>query len=273
MTKNIILQVQWMKIGIIEINWIEYICLTDMIKAKDGDFFVSDWLRNRNTIEFLWIWEEINNTKFNYGEFATIKSNSWLNSYKLSTKDRIKKTQAIGLIAKTWRYGWTYAHKDIAFEFWMRISPRFKIYLIKEFQRLKEQEQKSLGWSVSREIAKINYRIHTDAIKNNLIPKQLSISEINRIYSSEADLLNKILFWETANERKKNNLTKEGNIRDYATIEQLIVLSNLESINALLINNWLSQYKRIQELSKTAISQMRSLIQNQNLENNKKLDS
>ena len=159
----------------------DYISLTDMLKSKDGEFFISDWLRNRNTIEFLGIWEELHNPNFNYGEFAIIKSQAGLNSYKISVKEWSNKTNAIGIVAKTGRYGGTYAHKDIAFEFGMWISPKFKIYLIKDFERLKQEEQKELGWNAKRDLAKINYRIHTDAIKNNLIAEELTSKQVNLV--------------------------------------------------------------------------------------------
>ena len=196
----------------------DYISLTDMLKSKDGEFYISYWLRNRNTIEFLGIWEELHNPNFNYGEFAIIKSQAGLNSYKISVKEWSNKTNAIGIIAKTGRYGGTYAHKDIAFEFGMWISPKFKIYLIKEFERLKQEEQKEVGWNAKRDLAKVNYRIHTDAIKNNLIPKELTSNQVNLVYAEEADVLNMALFGMTAKEWRENNPNKKGNIRDYASI-------------------------------------------------------
>ena len=205
------------KINYIQINDEDYISITDMLKSKDGDFFVSDWLRNRNTIEFLGIWEEIHNPNFNYGEFAIIKSQAGLNSYKISVKEWSNKTNAIGIVAKTGRYGGTYAHKDIAFEFGMWISPKFKIYLIKEFERLKKEEQKEVGWNAKRDLAKVNYRIHTDAIKNNLIPKELTSKQVNLVYAEEADVLNMALFGMTAKEWREKNSNKKGNIRDYAS--------------------------------------------------------
>lgn len=219
----------------------EFISLTDMLKAKDGDFFISDWLRNRNTIEYLGIWETIYNRDFNYGEFAIIKSQAGLNSYKLSVKDWVEKTNAIGIKATAGRYGGTYAHPDIAFEFGMWISPKFKIYLIKEFQRLKndENDRLKLDWNLQRTLAKVNYHIHTDAIKENLIPKEITQAQASFIYANEADLLNVALFGITAKEWRVNNPDKNGNIRDHATLEQLVVLSNMESINALLINQGL----------------------------------
>ncbi|MCT7516106.1 KilA-N domain-containing protein [Aliarcobacter cryaerophilus] len=211
------------EITILKVNDEDYISITYMLKAKDGEFFISDWLRNRNTIEYLGIWEKIHNPDFNYGEFAIITSKAGLNSYKLSVKDWSEKTKAIGLVAKTGRYGGTYAHKDIAFEFGMWISAEFKIYLVKEFQRLKEQEQKQLGWNIRRNLAKLNYKIHTDAIKQKLIPKELTSKQINFIYASEADILNVALFGMTAKEWRENNPKLEGNIRDYADINQLAI--------------------------------------------------
>ncbi len=172
----------------------DYISLTDMLRSKDGNFFITDWLRNRNTVEYLGIWERVHNSDFNYGEFAIIKSQAGLNSYKISVKEWVAKTNAIGLTAKAGRYGGTYAHPDIAFEFGMWISAEFKIYLVKEFQRLKEKEQKQLGWDVRRQLTKINYRIHTDAIKENLIPPELTKQQMNFVYATEADLLNMALF-------------------------------------------------------------------------------
>ncbi|MBU2474552.1 KilA-N domain-containing protein [Patescibacteria group bacterium] len=245
----------------------DYISLTDMLKAKDGDFFISDWLRNRNTVEFLGIWESIYNPTFNCGEFAIIKSKAGLNNYKISAKEWVKKTNAIGLKATTGRYGGTYAHKDIAFEFGMWISAEFKIYLIKEFQRLKANETNNLKleWNLQRTLAKINYKIHTDAIKENLIPPELTKYQINSKYANEADLLNMALFGITAKTWRDKNPKLDGNIRDYAEIEQLVVLSNLESINAILINEGLTQEKRIQKLNNIAIAQMKSLLGNKEI--------
>jgi KilA-N domain. len=234
-----------------------------MLKAKDGDFFISDWLRNRNTIEYLGIWKSVYNPDFNYGEFAIIKSQAGLNSYKLSVKEWGEKTNAIGLKATAGRYGGTYAHPDIAFEFGMWISPQFKIYLVKEFQRLKREENDllKLEWDLQRTLAKINYRIHTDAIKENLIPKEITKKQASFVYANEADLLNVALFGITAKEWRDNNLDKSGNIRDYATLEQLVVLSNMESINALLIGQNLPQNERLVQLNKIAIAQMKSLTE------------
>ncbi|WP_315039569.1 KilA-N domain-containing protein [Capnocytophaga sputigena] len=265
MSKSKKLNVQGNEITIIENKGKEYISLTDMLKAKDGDFFISDWLRNRNTVEYLGIWESVYNPSFNYGEFAIIKSQAGLNSYKISVKEWVEKTNAIGLKATTGRYGGTYDHPDIAFEFGMWISPQFKIFLIKEFQRLKEEENSrlKLEWNLQRTLAKVNYHIHTDAIKENLIPKEVTKKQMQLIYADEADLLNIALFGITAKEWREVHPNKEGNIRDEATLEQLVVLSNLESINALLIRQGLSQAERLVELNKTAIAQMKTLIAHQ----------
>ncbi len=267
MTKSQKIDVKGTSITILIGNTGEFISLTDMIKAKDGDFFISDWLRNRNTVEFLGIWESVNNPDFNYGKFAIIKSQAGLNNYKISVKEWVEKTNAIGLKAATGRYGGTYAHSDIAFEFGMWISPEFKVYLIKEFKRLKEEEsnRQQLEWNLQRTLSKVNYRIHTDAIKEFLIPKELSKTQINFIYANEADLLNVALLGMTAKEWREGNPGKDGNIRDYATIEQLVVLSNLESINAVLIHQNLSQSERLIQLNKVAILQMRSLMSNLNI--------
>jgi hypothetical protein len=256
------LNVQGKIINIIQTNSQDYISITDMLKAKDGDFFISDWLRNRNTIEYLGIWERIHNPDFNYGEFAIIKSQVGLNNYKLSVKEWGEKTNAIGIKATSGRYGGTYAHKDIAFEFGMWISAEFKIYLVKEFQRLKDEENRSkkLEWNLQRTISKINYRIHTDAIKENLIPISLTVNQKNFIYADEADILNVALFGKTAKEWRAENPNEKGNIRDLASIEQLVVLSNLESINAMLIQQEIMQQERLIKLNEIAISQMKSLV-------------
>lgn len=267
MAKNKKIKVEGKEITIVLEKDKEYISLTDMLKAKDGDFFISDWLRNRNTVEYLGIWESVYNPDFNYGEFATIRSQAGLNSYKISVKEWVEKTNAIGLKAKAGRYGGTYAHPDIAFEFGMWISPKFKIYLIKEFQRLKteENDRLKLEWNLQRTLAKVNYRIHTDAIKENLIPKEITKQQANYIYANEADLLNVALFGITAKEWRENNPDKKGNIRDYSTLEQLVVLSNMESINALLIQQGLKQKQRLIQLNQTAITQIKSLIQSNSI--------
>ena len=242
--------VQNTEITVTNVNGEDYICITDMLKAKDGDFFVTDWLRNRNTMEFLGVWERIYNPNFNYGEFATIRNQAGLNSFKISVKEFVARTGAISLQAKAGRYGGTYAHKDIAFEFAMWISPEFKVYVVREFQRLKAKEQEQIGWTAKRELSKINYRIHTDAIKSNLIPEEVTHEQANIIYAEEADVLNQ---WREANPELK------GNIRDYATINELICLSNMENINAVLINDGMPQGERLVKLNQIAIQQMQVL--------------
>ena len=259
--------VQGTAITVISVQNDDYISLTDMLKAKDGDFFISDWLRNRNTVEYLGIWESIYNPEFNYGEFAIIKSQAGLNSYKISVKEWVTKTNAIGLRATAGRYGGTYAHKDIAFEFGMWISAEFKIYLIREFQRLKEEEQQrlSLEWNLQRTLAKLNYRIHTDAVKEHILPPVITKEQASFTYASEADLLNMALFGKTAQQWRKENPKEKGKMRDYASLEQLIVLSNIESINALLISQKIPQGERLVQLNNVAITQMKSLLGNQHI--------
>ena len=241
----------------------DYISLTDIAKHKEpnrSDHVIQNWMRNRNTIEFLGVWEQIHNPDFNYGEFAIIKSQAGLNSYKISVKEWVAKTNAIGLRATAGRYGGTYAYKDIAFEFGMWISPYFKIYLIKEFERLKDEEQKRLGWDIKRNLVKINYRVHTDAIKENLIPPKIGKNQENMIYANEADVLNVALFGLTAKDWRDKNPGKDGNIRDYSLVEQLVCLSNLESLNALFIKQGLAQKQRLQLLNNVAIDQMKTLL-------------
>ena len=243
-------------VTVLKINEEDYISLTDMLKAKDGGFFVTDWLRNRNTLEFIGIWENIFNPDFNYGEFATIKNQAGLNRFKISINEFVLRTNAICLQAKVGRYGGTYAHRDIAFEFATWISPEFKFYLITEFQRLKSEEQKQLGWSAKRELAKINYHIHTSAISRNLIPPKLTKNQVNFIYASEADIINMALFGITAKEWREQNPELQGNMRDYAEINQLICLSNLENINSVLIEDGIKQNERLEKLNQIAIHQM-----------------
>ena len=253
------------EITVIKTGKEDYISLTDMIKAKDGDFFIADWLRNRNTLEFLSIWEKLNNPGFNYGEFAIIKNQAGLNSFKISAKEWCQRTNAIGVVAKAGRYGGTYAHKDIAFEFGAWISPAFKLYLIKEFQRLKEQEsgQSNYQWDFRRFLSKVNYRIQTDSIKENLIPlANISKEQEGIIYANEAELLNLALFGITAKEWKKQNaqLRSEGlNIRDLADIPQLTVLANLESHNAEFIRQGMPAKERLMRLREIVIIQLKSL--------------
>lgn len=242
-----------------KINSEDYICISDMLKAKDGDFFITDWLRNRNTLEYLGIWEQVFNPDFNCGEFAIIKSHAGLNSFKISVKEWVESTHAIGIMASAGRYGGTYAHRDIALEFGMWINPEFKIYLIKEFQRLKAEEQKQLGWSAKRELAKMNYRIHTDAIKQNLIPPKLNSRKASLIYADEADVLNVAMFGMTAQEWRDANPGKKGNIRDYASINELICLANMENLNSVMIGEQTPQSERLKKLNRIAIHQMQIL--------------
>ena len=247
------------EITVVRINDEDYLSLTDMMKAHDGEFFFHNWLRNRNTIEFLGIWEKVYNPNFNSVEFDRIKSMAGLNNFRISAKEWIESTNAIGLVSKAGRYGGTYAHKDLAMEFAMWISPEFKVYLIREFQRLKEEEQKQLGWSAKRELSKINYRIHTDAIQNNLIPDDVTSAQANVIYADEADVLNVAMFGMTAKMWRDQNPTLKGNIRDYANINQLICLSNMENLNAVFIEKGMTQSERLIELNKIAIHQMKIL--------------
>jgi len=262
--------VQNIPVQIITESGNDYICITDMANAKINESRAADiiknWIRNRYTLEFLGTWEQLYNPDFKVVEFDHFKMQAGLNTFVLSVSEWIEKTNAIGFIVRKGRYGGTYAQKDIAFEFGSAISAPFKLYLIKEFQRLKEDEtnRNKLDWNLQRTLAKVNYRIHTEAIKENLIPKELSKYQIQFIYADEADLLNMALFGITAKQWRDNNPDKEGNIRDYATIEQLVVLSNLESINAVLIHQGISQTQRLKQLNKTAILQMKSLIGYQN---------
>jgi len=245
------------KISYYKIEEIDYISLTDMVRdIENGVSLIEKWLRNKNTIEFLGIWEVMYNEDFNSPEFEGIKNQAGTNRFLLSVKQWIEKTNAKGIVAKAGRYGGTYAHKDIAFEFASWVSPKFKLYLIKEFNRLKNEEQSQLGWDIKRNIAKINYGIHTDAIKNNLIPEKLTSKQINIIYANEADVLNVALFGITAKEWREKNTDKEGNIRDYASMEELICLSNLESINAIFIKEGRQQGERLKKLNEIAIYQM-----------------
>ncbi|MBP7284497.1 MAG: KilA-N domain-containing protein [Leptospiraceae bacterium] len=243
----------------------DYISLTDMAKKFGGEDLIYSWMRNRNTLEFLGIWEQIHNSSFKGGEFETFKKEAGLNSFHLTPKKWIDTTRAIGIQSKAGRYGGgTYAHKDLAFEFGSWLSPEFKLYLIKEFQRLKEDENKrlSLEWNLNRTLSKINYRIHTDAIKENIIPSNITKEQANFVYANEADILNVALFGKTAKQWRDENPKLEGNIRDYATIEQLLVLANIESMNAEFIRMKLSQSERLVKLNEIAIIQLKSLTGN-----------
>jgi hypothetical protein len=234
------------EIAVISIANNDYISLTDIAHSQLEEHIIIKWLSLKSTIEYIGEWEALYNPRFNYTEFGTIRNEAGSNNFVLSVKQWLEKTGAVGITAKAGRYGGTYAHKDIAFHFGMWISPRFQLLLIKEFQRLKEAEQKLIGWSAKRELAKINYHIHTDAIKENLIPKELTPKQASVIYADEADVLNMALF----------GVTAKGNIRDYASINELICLSNMENINAILINDGIGQHDRILKLNKIAIQQM-----------------
>jgi hypothetical protein len=241
----------------------DYISLTDIARYKDSertDYIIQNWLRNRNTIEFLGIWEQLNNPGFNPIEFEGLRKQAGLNSFVMTAKRWIEATAAIGITAKAGRYGGTYAHKDIAFEFASWVSVEFKLYLIKEFQRLKEAERDQLGWAIRHNLTKINYRIHTDAIKVNLIPPQLTPQQINLVYASEADLLNMALFGKTARQWRDENPGHKGNIRDEANAAQLVCLANLETLNAHFIHQGLAQAQRLELLNQTAIAQMKLLL-------------
>ena len=262
------IEVQGNEIAIVSVTQEDYICLTDIARYKDQkrtDYIIQNWIRNRNTIEFLGIWENLNNPHFNPIEFDGIRKRAGLNSFVLTAKNWIQSTNAIGLISKSGRYGGTYAHKDIAFEFASWISMEFKLYLIKEFQRLKIEEQKQLGWDIKRNLAKINYVIHTDAIKEHLIPQKITQKQAQIIYANEADVLNMALFGMTAKEWRTKNRGSKGNIRDTANVSQLICLSNLENLNALFITEGKNQPERLKKLNEIAIAQMKLLVGNKNV--------
>ncbi len=242
---------------------VDYISLTDIARYKNEegtDDLIRNWLRNRNTLEFLGIWEHLNNPDFKPVEFDGFRRQAGLNSFTLTPKQWIEATNAIGVVSKAGRYGGTFAHKDIAFEFASWISVEFKLYLIKEFQRLKDSEQKQLGWDIRRNLTKINYRIHTDAIKENLIPPRLTAVQTSLIYATEADVLNMALFGVTARQWRDSHPGEKGNIRDYANMSQLVCLSNLENLNALFIREGMPQSARLLKLNQIAIQQMRLLI-------------
>ena len=267
MGKNRKIVVNGFDVTIYKDNKIDFISLTDIARYKDKkrtDYIIQNWLRNRNTIELLGFWETLNNPNFKPIEFDGFRNKAGLNSFVLTSKQWIEKTNAIGLISKQGRYGGTFAHKDIAFEFASWISIEFKLYIIKEFQRLKEDESDrlKLQWNFQRTLAKVNYKIHTDAIKENLIPNQLNGEQTSIIYATEADVLNMSLFGITAKQWRAENPDEKGNIRDFASIQQLVVLSNLESINAMLIHQDTEQKERLMQLNTMAITQMKSLVEN-----------
>ena len=262
------IKVENVEISVIKVGGEDYISLTDMVReVENGSALIEKWLRNKNTIEFLGIWEEMYNPDFNSPEFGGIMAEAGTNRFLLSVKQWIERTNARGIVAKAGRYGGTYAQKDLAFEFASWVSPKFKLYLIRDYQRLKADEQRQLGWSAKRELAKINYRIHTDAIMNNLIPPAVSRAQMNIIYANEADVLNVALFGKTHQQWQSENPSLKGNQRDYATINQLICISNMENINAVMINDGIPQPQRLKRLNEIAIHQMRVLSQvdNRNL--------
>jgi len=267
MAKNKVIIVKGTEIAIFQNEQADFISLTDIARYKDAlntDIIIQNWLRNRNTIELLGFWETLYNPDFKPLEFEGFRKQAGLNSFVLTPKKWIETTNAIGITSKAGRYGGTFAHKDIAFEFASWISIEFKLYIIKEFQRLKtdENDRLKLEWNIQRTLSKINYRIHTDAIKENIIPLLLSKKESAIIYANEADILNMALFSKTAQQWRTENPTADGNIRDQANLEQLVVLSNLESINAVLIHQGLGQGERLLQLNKIAITQMKSLVNN-----------
>ena len=255
------IKVQGSDISVLTLEERDYISLTDIARYKSDDpaSVIGNWMRNRNTIEYLGIWETLYNPLFKLLEFEEFKKEAGLNAFTLSPQKWINTTGAIGIVSRSGRYGGTFAHKDIAFKFASWVSVEFELYLVKEFQRLKEQEQAQLGWSAKRELSKINYRIHTDAIKQNLIPAEVTPQQANRIYASEADVLNVALFGMTALEWREANPDLKGNIRDYAGINELICLSNMESLNAVFISEGLSQRERLIKLNRIAIHQMQIL--------------
>jgi len=260
MAKNI--EVKGTNVRILTKEESDYISLTDIAHYKEPgrtDHVIQNWMRNRNTVEFLGIWEQLNNPNFKPLEFEGFRRKAGLNSFVLTPKQWTIETNATGIISKPGRYGGTYAHKDIAFEFASWISVEFKLYLIKEFQRLKDEEHKQLGWDIRRNLTKINYRIHTDAVKENLIPPKLTPQQTNLIYASEADVLNMALFGMTAKQWRDNHAGDKGNIRDYANMSQLVCLSNLENLNALFIQEKTPQAERLSKLNQIAIQQMRLL--------------
>jgi hypothetical protein len=268
MSKQEKINVQGTAIVVLKVEEFDFISLTDMAsRFEGGSALIEQWLRNKDTLEFLGTWERIFNPNFNSPEFEGIRNEAGRNSFYLSAKKWIERTSAIGLHAKAGRYGGTFAHRDIAFEFGSWLSPEFKLYLIKEFQRLKDDETKatSLEWNFQRTLSKVNYRIHTDAIKERLIPATLSAAQKSVTYANEADILNVALFGLTAKQWRDTQQSSEGNMRDAATLEQLVVLSNLESINAMLIYQGLPAPERLVQLNAMAITQMRSLIRLQSV--------
>jgi KilA-N domain len=267
MAKDKKITIQGTAISIIVQQQDDYISLTDMARSQLQEIVIIKWLSLKSTIEYLGEWEALYNPGFNYTEFGTIKNAAGSNNFVLSVKQWLEATGATGITAKAGRYGGTYAHKDIAFHFGMWISPKFQLLMVKEYQRLKADENNrlQLDWNLQRTLAKVNYRIHTDAIKEMIIPKLVGQKETSLVYASEADLLNMALFGKMALQWRAENPGNKGNIRDEASLEQLVVLSNMESINAVLIHNGLSQAERLIQLNKMAITQMKSLLQNSSI--------
>jgi hypothetical protein len=266
--KKAIINVQGTVINIISSREDDFICLTDMVKKFGDDMLLYSWMRNRNTLEFLGIWEQIHNPNFKGNEFVTFKKEAGLNNFNLTPKKWIEATDAIGIQSRAGRYGGgTYAHKDLAFEFGSWLSPEFKLYLIKEFQRLKEEENRrlSLEWNLNRTLSKLNYRLHTDAIKQHIIPAVVTQKQIGFVYAHEADVLNVALFGQTAKQWREANAEVEGNMRDHATVEQLLVLANMESMNAEFIHMGLPQSERLVKLNTMGIRQLNSLVQHRNM--------
>ena len=264
------LEVQGGTVTVLSQNQQDSICLTDIAKFKNHDHpddVIRNWLRSRNTVEFLGLWERLNNPSFNPVEFDGIRMQTGLNSFVLTPKQWIEKTGAVGITSSAGRYGGTFAHKDIAFEFASWVSVEFKLYLIKEFQHLKDEENDrlKLGWNLQRTLAKINYRIHTDAVRETLIPPTVTKQQATLVYASEADVLNVALFGQTAKQWRDSHPEAEGNVRDHAPLEQLVVLTNLESLNSVLIRQGLSQPERLSKLNEIAISQMRTLLADTNI--------
>jgi len=266
MAKNKKINIEGAEITVLSQDADDYISLTDMARSQLQDVVIIKWLSLKSTIEYLGEWESLYNPDFNYTEFGIIKNAAGSNNFVLSVKQWIESTQAIGITAKAGRYGGTYAHKDIAFQFGMWISPKFQLLLVKEYQRLKEQEsdRNQLEWTFQRTLAKVNYHIHTDAIKENLIPEKLSKQQVSYIYANEADVLNMALFGKTAKQWRDENPDAKGNIRDQASLEQLVVLSNMESVNAMLIHQGMEQPERLTQLNLMAISQIKSLLKHKN---------
>lgn len=266
--KKQIIQIDNSEISILSQGTEDYISLTDMAHSQMQEHIIFRWMSLKSTIEYIGEWELLYNPNFNYTEFGTIRNASGSNNFVLSVKTWLEKTNAIGIVAKAGRYGGTYAHKDIAYHFGMWISPRFQLLLVKEYQRLQEEKQKLLGWTAKRELSKINYHIHTDAIKQNLIPQELTPQQISYVYANEADVLNVALFGMTAKQWRDANPELKGNIRDYATINELICLSNMENLNAVFISEKMSQSERLIKLNQIAIQQMKVL---ENSHNNRNL--